>query len=153
MTERRLAVCRAGVRGFSSPQHCYAQSDSWRLPLRQRATIGPAVVLRDAIAALRFRLPHRLGVYNAVQKTLYLGVLAAGVIMVLSGLAIWKPGQFQELTWLFGGFDVARVIHFLGMAAIVAFLVVHIALVIIVPKTLPAMITGRASAHAAHSED
>ena len=70
-------------------------------------------------------------------------VVAAGVIMVLSGLAIWKPGQFQELTWLFGGFDVARVIHFLGMAAIVAFLIVHVALVIIVPKTLPAMITGR----------
>ena len=50
--------------------------------------VGPAAVLRDAIAALRFRLPHRLGAYNAVQKTLYLGVVAAGVIMVLSGLAI-----------------------------------------------------------------
>src|SRR5207302_711414 len=115
--------------------------------------VSPAAVLRDTIAALRFRLPHRLGVYNAVQKTLYLGVLAAGVIMVLSGLAIWKPGQFQELTWLFGGFDLARVIHFLGMAAIVAFLVVHIALVIIVPNTLPTMITGHSSAHEAHSED
>ena len=115
--------------------------------------VGPAAVLRDTLAALQFRLPHRLGAYNAVQKTLYLGVLTAGVVMVLSGLAIWKPGQFQELTWLFGGFDVARVIHFLGMAAIVAFLIVHIALVIIVPKTLPAMITGRASAHEAHSED
>ncbi len=44
-------------------------------------------------------------------------------------------------------------IHFLGMAAIVTFLIVHIALVIIVPKTLPAMITGRANAHEAHSED
>jgi thiosulfate reductase cytochrome b subunit len=113
--------------------------------------VGPAAVLRDATAALRFQLQHRLGVYNAVQKTLYLGVLAAGVIMVLSGLAIWKPGQFQELAWLFGGFE--RVIHFLGMAAIIAFLTVHIALVIIVPKTLPAMITGRAGAHEAHSED
>jgi thiosulfate reductase cytochrome b subunit len=115
--------------------------------------VGPAAFVRDAMAALRFQLPHRLGVYNAVQKALYLGVLAAGVIMVLSGLAIWKPGQFQELTWLFGGFDVARIIHFFGMAAIVAFLVVHTALVIIVPKTLPAMITGRASAHEAHRED
>src|SRR5439155_17184424 len=115
--------------------------------------VGPSAFVRDAVAALQFRLPHRLGVYNAVQKTLYLGVLAVGVIMVLSGLAIWKPGQFQELTWLFGGFDVARVIHFLGMAAIVAFLIVHVALVIIVPKTLAAMITGRASAHEAHSED
>lgn len=115
--------------------------------------VGPTAVLRDALAALQFRLPHRLGAYNAVQKTLYLGVLTAGVIMVLSGLAIWKPGQFQELTWLFGGFDIARVIHFLGMAAIVVFLIVHVALVVIVPKTLPPMITGRALAHEAHSED
>lgn len=114
--------------------------------------VGPAAVLRDTLAALQFRLPHRLGAYNAVQKTLYLGVLTAGVVMVLSGLAIWKPGQFQELTWLFGGFDVARVIHFLGMAAIVAFLIVHVALVVIVPKTLPPMITGRGPAHEAHGE-
>jgi thiosulfate reductase cytochrome b subunit len=111
--------------------------------------VGPTAVLRDTIAALKFQLPHRLGVYNAVQKTLYLGVVALGVIMVLSGLAIWKPGQFQELTFLFGGFDLARVIHFLGMAGVVLFLIVHIALVVIVPKTLPTMITGRAPAHEA----
>ena len=110
--------------------------------------VGLSAFLRDAIAALKFQLPHELGVYNAVQKTLYLGVVALGVIMVLSGLAIWKPGQFQELTFLFGGFDLARVIHFLGMAGIVLFLIVHIALVVIVPKTLPTMITGRAPAHA-----
>ena len=106
--------------------------------------VGPAAVLRDMSAALRFRLPHQFGVYNAVQKALYVGVLAAGVLMVLSGLAIWKPGHFHELAWIMGGFDNARIVHFLGMAAIVAFLAVHIALVIIVPKTLPTMITGRA---------
>jgi thiosulfate reductase cytochrome b subunit len=112
--------------------------------------VGPRAVLRDTVAALCLRLPHRLGVYNAVQKTLYLGVLAAGALTVLSGLAIWKPGQLQELTWIFGGFDAARVVHFFGMAAIVAFLIIHIALVIIVPKTLPAMITGRARADTRH---
>src|SRR5262249_52077201 len=115
--------------------------------------VGPTAFLRDTIAALRFKLPHHYGVYNAVQKTLYLGVVALGVIMVLSGLAIWKPGQFQELTWLLGGFDVARVIHFLGMTGIVLFLIVHIALVIIVPKTLPTMITGRAPADVSHGKD
>ena len=109
--------------------------------------VGPSAFLRDTIAAMTFRLPHRIGAYNAVQKTLYLGVLAAGVVTVLSGLAIWKPGQFQELTFLFGGFDFARVVHFLGMTAIVLFLIVHIALVIVVPKTLPPMITGRAETH------
>jgi thiosulfate reductase cytochrome b subunit len=109
--------------------------------------LSPRAFLRDALAAFSFQLPHQLGIYNAVQKTLYLGVLIAGAIMLLSGLAIWKPGQLQELAWLFGGFDTARVIHFLGMTAIVLFLIVHIALVIIVPRTLPAMITGRARAH------
>lgn len=108
--------------------------------------VGPTAFLRDMLSALQFRLSHRLGVYNAVQKALYLGVLAAGAIMVLSGLSIWKPGQFQELTWLFGGYDIARVVHFLGMSAIVLFIVVHLSLVIIVPKTLPTMITGRAPA-------
>jgi thiosulfate reductase cytochrome b subunit len=108
--------------------------------------VGPAAFWRDTIAAMTFRLPHRIGAYNAVQKTLYLGVLAAGVVTVLSGLAIWKPGQLQELTFLFGGFDFARVVHFLGMTAIVLFLIVHVALVMVVPKTLPPMITGRADA-------
>jgi thiosulfate reductase cytochrome b subunit len=110
--------------------------------------VSPRAFFRDFFAALRFRLPHQPGLYNAVQKALYLGVLAAGIVMVLSGLAIWKPGQFQELAWLFGGFDTARLVHFLGMVAIVLFLLVHISLVIIVPKTLPTMITGRAPVHA-----
>jgi len=110
-------------------------------------------VLHDVRAALTFKLGHDdLTVYNYVQRLLYAGIIVVGVLIVLSGLAIWKPGQFQELTWLFGGFDVARVIHFLGMAAIVAFLIVHVALVVIVPKTLPPMITGRAPAHEAHGE-
>jgi len=107
--------------------------------------VSPRAFFHDFFAALRFRLPHRPGAYNAVQRALYIGVLAAGIVMVWSGLAIWKPGQFQELAWLLGGFDTARLVHFLGMSAIVAFLVVHIALVIIVPRTLPTMITGRAA--------
>jgi thiosulfate reductase cytochrome b subunit len=110
--------------------------------------VSPRAFFRDLFAALRFRLPHHPGVYNTVQKALYLGVLAAGIVMVLSGLAIWKPGQFQELAWLFGGFDTARLVHFLGMVAIVLFLIVHISLVVIVPKTLPTMITGRAPVRA-----
>ena len=110
--------------------------------------VSPRAFLRDLLAAFSFRLPHHPGAYNAVQKALYLGVLTAGIVMVLSGLAIWKPGQFQELAWLFGGFDIARLVHFLGMSAIVLFLIVHVSLVVIVPKTLPSMITGRARVHA-----
>jgi thiosulfate reductase cytochrome b subunit len=65
------------------------------------------------------------------------------VVIVLSGLSIWKPVQFQELTALFGGYDAARYVHFFCMAAIVAFLVVHVVLALIVPKTIRAMLTGR----------
>ena len=102
-------------------------------------------VLRDFFAALRFKLDHRLGEYNAVQKVFYWGVLAALAVTILSGLSIWKPVQLKELTWLFGGYEFARVVHFFGMAAIVGFLVVHLALTLLVPKTLVAMVLGRAS--------
>ena len=101
--------------------------------------------LRDFFAALRGRLGHQLGEYNAVQKVFYWGVLAAILVTILSGLSIWKPVQLQWLTWLFGGYEFARVVHFFGMAAIVGFLVVHLALTALVPKTLVAMVLGRAS--------
>jgi thiosulfate reductase cytochrome b subunit len=107
--------------------------------------VTPRAVLRDLFAALRFQLDHRLGEYNAVQKVFYWGVLAAILVTILSGLSIWKPVQLQWLTWVFGGYEFARVVHFFGMAAIVAFLVVHIALTLLVPKTLVAMVLGHAS--------
>jgi thiosulfate reductase cytochrome b subunit len=78
-----------------------------------------------------------------VQKLLYAGVILCGIVIVLSGLAIWKPVQFQELTALFGGYDFARYVHFFAMSAIVGFLVVHVTLALLVPKSLRAMIVGR----------
>jgi thiosulfate reductase cytochrome b subunit len=106
--------------------------------------IYPSAVFADIKAALTFKLAHDdLSHYNAVQKVLYAGVILCGVGIVLSGLSIWKPVQFQELTALFGGYDTARFVHFFAMAAIVAFLVVHIALALIVPKSLRAMVTGK----------
>jgi thiosulfate reductase cytochrome b subunit len=111
------------------------------LPLR------PREILRDFLAALTFRLPHEVGVYNAVQRLLYVGVLGLITLAILSGLAIWKPVQLQELTWLLGGFQSARVIHFLCMAGIVGFVVVHLALVALVPRTLATMVTGNARVH------
>ncbi len=106
--------------------------------------IRPGDVFADVKAALSFRLAHQdLSTYNAVQKLLYAGVILCGVIIVLSGIAIWKPVQFQELTWLFGGYDAARYVHFIAMAAIVGFLIIHIALALIVPKSLKAMVVGK----------
>ncbi len=107
------------------------------LPIRVRDVVQ---TVRDT---LRFKIAHDdLTTYNAVQKILYIVVILAGVAQVVSGLAIWKPVQFSGLTGLLGGFQSARVIHFLGMAVIVGFLVVHVALSLLVPSTLWAMLTG-----------
>jgi thiosulfate reductase cytochrome b subunit len=112
------------------------------LPLR------PAEIWRDLRDALLLRLQHRTGSYNAVQRLLYVVVLLLGVLALASGLALWKPVQLQTLAALLGGYEVARRIHFLAMAGILGFTVVHLALVALVPRTLPAMITGRAPAPA-----
>lgn len=94
--------------------------------------------------ALTFRLSHDdLTRYNAVQKLMYIVVILAGIVVVLSGISIWKPVQLSWLTALFGGYDTARYVHFFAMATIVGFLVVHVLLALLVPKSLRAMITGR----------
>ncbi len=106
--------------------------------------IRPRDLARDFLAALRGKLSHEdLTVYNAIQKLLYLGVLLAGIVIVLSGLSIWKPVQFWWLTAFFGGYNTARYVHFAAMSSIVAFLAVHVVLAFIVPKSLRAMILGR----------
>jgi thiosulfate reductase cytochrome b subunit len=93
--------------------------------------------------ALRLRLSHEdLTVYNAVQKTLYLGVILIGTVIVITGLCLWKPVQFSEVADLFGNFQTIRVIHFVCMSAIVAFVAVHVTLALLVPRSLVAMITG-----------
>lgn len=111
---------------------------------RKLLPIRPSEVITDMRAALALRLSHEnLSTYNAVQKLLYLGVILAAVVIVLSGASIWKPVQFQWLTAVFGGYDSARYVHFFAMAAIVGFLFIHIVLAIVVPKSLRAMLTGR----------
>jgi thiosulfate reductase cytochrome b subunit len=109
---------------------------------RDLLPLSPGAVRRDLLAALRFKLQHRRGHYNAVQRLSYWLVLALGVLVVLSGLAIWKPVQLQWLASAFGGFDSARYVHFFAMAGIAAFIVLHLTLVLLVPSTLPPMITG-----------
>lgn len=107
------------------------------LPIRVRE------VLEDVRAALALRLGHDdLTRYKAVQRLLYIGIMLVGIVQVLSGLVIWKPVQLSELAVLFYDFQTARLVHFLGMAAIVGFLIVHVALALIVPRTLLAMLTG-----------
>jgi thiosulfate reductase cytochrome b subunit len=111
---------------------------------RKLLPIRPGEVIADARAALTGHLSHAdLSVYNAVQKLLYLGVILCGIVIVLSGLSIWKPVQLQELTSLFGGYDTARYVHFFAMAAITGFIVIHVVMAFVVPRSLRAMIIGR----------
>jgi thiosulfate reductase cytochrome b subunit len=112
--------------------------------IRKFLPLSPRMVFDDTIAALRGRLTHQdLSIYNAVQKLLYMGVIGALILVVLTGFSIWKPVQFRVLTDFFGDFDAARLIHFLAMSAIAAFVVVHVSMALLVPRSLVAMIRGR----------
>ena len=111
---------------------------------RKLFPIRPRDVVHDFLAALHGRLSHDdLTVYNAVQRLLYLGVILAGIVIVLSGLSIWKPVQLKYLTAFFGGYDTTRYVHFFAMSSIVGFLTIHVVLAVLVPKSLRAMIFGR----------
>ena len=110
---------------------------------RKLLPIRPGDVLRDTAAALTGRLPRDHARYNAVQKLIYAAILLTGVVIVLSGFAIWKPVQLRPLTLLFGGYEGARLVHFFAMAAIVVFLLLHVVMALLVPKSLRAMVTGR----------
>lgn len=111
---------------------------------RKFRPIRPYDVVADVRAAVSRRLSHDdLSIYNSVQRLLYSGVILAGFVAILTGLAIWKPVQFQLLANVFGDFDQARIIHFLAMCAIGLFLIIHIVMAVAVPKSLRAMISGR----------
>ncbi|OEZ32451.1 cytochrome b/b6 domain-containing protein [Variovorax boronicumulans] len=100
---------------------------------------------RDARAALGGRLSHAdPRHYNHVQKLAYLFVIVDLVAIVLSGLVLWKSVQFPLLRELLGGYEAARRVHFVAMAALVAFVAVHLVMVALVPRTLLTMLRGRA---------
>lgn len=112
--------------------------------LRERMLpVRLADLIRTVRDSLRLKIAHDdLTVYNAVQKLLYIVAIFAGIWQVVTGLGIWKPVQFSSLVALLGGFQAARKEHFIGMVVIVGFLAVHVALSLLVPRTLWAMLTG-----------
>jgi thiosulfate reductase cytochrome b subunit len=111
---------------------------------RKLFPISPRAVLRDIGQALRGRLAHEdLAVYNAAQRAAYLAVIVALVVLVLTGLVIWKPVQLHALGVLMGDYEGARFLHFGAMALLVFIVLVHVVMVVLVPRTFPTMITGR----------
>ncbi|MNS80611.1 hypothetical protein D3C72_1143000 [compost metagenome] len=106
--------------------------------------LSPRGVAADLGAALRGKLSHGdLRHYNQVQKLAYLFVIVDIVVLVLSGLVLWKSVQFDLLRELMGGYEFARRIHFFAMALLVAFVAVHLVMVALVPRSLIAMIRGK----------
>ena len=111
---------------------------------RQFFPLSPGALLRDMSAALRGKLAHAdPRHYNMVQRAAYLFVMLDCVLLVMSGLVLWKSVQFPLLRELLGGYESARRVHFFAMAALVGFVVVHLVMVALVPRTLLAMLRGR----------
>jgi thiosulfate reductase cytochrome b subunit len=113
--------------------------------LRRKLTpLAPAAVFRDLREAIRGRLSHDdLTMYNAAQRAAYLGAIVLITLLVLSGLVLWKPVQLHALGMLLGDYEGARYVHFFSMSALVLFVLVHVAMVALVPRTLPSMFSGR----------
>jgi thiosulfate reductase cytochrome b subunit len=112
---------------------------------RKLLPLSPGAVLRDVANAFRGRLAHGdLSRYNAAQRAAYLALIFFLVVLVASGLALWKPVQLYWLASLMGDYEGARLLHFFAMAAVVVIVIVHVAMVILVPRTFPTMLTGRA---------
>ncbi|RFU45405.1 cytochrome b/b6 domain-containing protein [Paraburkholderia sp. DHOC27] len=106
--------------------------------------LSPRAILRDLAQALQGHLSHAdPSRYNAVQKFAYLFVMVDIAVLILSGLAIWKSVQFPVLRELMGGYDRARVVHFCAMSLLAGFVVVHLTMVALVPRSLLTMIRGR----------
>lgn len=101
-------------------------------------------VAHDMADALRGKLSHAdPRRYNYVQKLAYLFVMLDITLLVLSGLVLWKSVQFGLLRELLGGYEAARLIHFFAMATLAGFIAVHLVMVVLVPKTLLTMLSGR----------
>jgi len=111
---------------------------------RKLLPLSPLGVLRDVGAALRGRLSHGdLTVYNAAQRAAYLALIFLLIVLVLSGLVLWKPVQFYWYGQFIGDYEGAQLLHFFAMAGVFFIVVVHIVMVVLVPRTFPSMFTGR----------
>ena len=111
---------------------------------RRMLPISPKAMIGDVLGALRGKLSHAdLSVYNAAQKAAYLVAILLVIGLIFSGLAIWKPVQLYALASLMGDYEGARLLHFFCMVGLVLFVLVHVAMVIMVPKTFLTMITGK----------
>jgi thiosulfate reductase cytochrome b subunit len=111
--------------------------------VRKILNIGAMAAYRNIKLELKYLLLHGTGDYNIVQRVLYVVVIGDVILLFFSGLAIWKPVQFGGLCAFLGGYEQARHIHFVGMAILAGFLLVHVSVAFAVKGTIKSMFTGR----------
>ena len=104
-------------------------SGEWRelVPTRRSFIEAIQVTLHDL--HLRKEAPPH-GKYNGAQRIAYTAIILMGLGSLVSGLAIYKPVQFGWITFLLGGYPMARFFHFWLTVGYVVFFVVHIGQVI-----------------------
>lgn len=111
---------------------------------RKLLPVSPLAVLRDVGAAFRGKLSHDdLRVYNAAQRAAYLALILLLIVLVVTGLVLWKPVQFYWFGQYLGDYEGARYLHFFAMAGVFFLVMVHVVMVVLVPRTFPSMFTGR----------
>jgi thiosulfate reductase cytochrome b subunit len=105
-------------------------SGEWRELLPRRGSFKEAwLVLLHDLHIRRSAPPQKK--YNAAQRIAYTGIILMGFGSVVTGLAIYKPVQFYWLTWLCGGYHIARIIHFALTIGYVFFFLIHVFQVIL----------------------
>jgi thiosulfate reductase cytochrome b subunit len=119
-----------------------AVTGEWRSLVFRPSDVPRAIQMQLYYLRLRKEHPPQ-GKHNALQKLAYTSIVLLGALSVATGFAVYKPVELSWLTALFGGYELARYWHFWAVWIFVAFLVVHVALVLLVdPASLRAMITG-----------
>ncbi|SGY85966.1 cytochrome b/b6 domain-containing protein [Moritella viscosa] len=97
-------------------------------------------IVNETQQVLTFNLKHYIGEYNHIQRMFYLTAFLLFIVLILSGLGLWKPVQFQVINYIVGGYENMRRVHFWAMVSISTFIIVHLSMVIMVPSTLLSMI-------------
>ncbi len=111
---------------------------------RRLLPIHIGLLVHEVRLAMRGRLSHTDAAhYNQPQRLAYLSAMFGLLALVASGLVLWKSVQFPVLRELMGGYEGARRVHFLSMCLVLGFVLVHLLMVMLVPRTLLAMLRGR----------
>ena len=129
------------LQGWDSPE--WMRAGSWLAGARHLHFLFAWLFVINACAYVAYVIwKRRWFPYKRLQRIAYTGAFALAVLEVLSGFAIWKPVQLSWLAAMFGGYDGARVVHFLALILLMLFVVGHVIMAAIHPKAIVEMVTG-----------